>query len=166
MKPGVIALLWMLVACLLSCGPSRDTHSPDPVENNAGDASRILFLNYQISRDSSSGNFEAQLVSKLFRDGKIKDNMQGNSPSKQGDLELQILDRNQQPMTSLIIPNPLDRIVEYVNDARQLGSKMIHLDSAQFNVRVQIEPDAASILLYRITGENQEEQLLLQTSIL
>jgi hypothetical protein len=102
----------------------------------------------------------------LIRDGKIKDNKQSNSQSKIGDLELLVLDKNQMPVSQLFIPNPLDKVVEYVNDARQLERRTIHLDSAQFNVRLQIDPDAGSILLNRIIGDNHEESLLLKTPIL
>jgi hypothetical protein len=68
-------------------------------------------------------------------------------------------------MTHRIIPNPLDRSVEFVNDAGQLEHKTIHLDSAQFSIRLQIEPGASSILLNRFIGNDNEGTLLLKTRI-
>jgi len=138
------ALLFLImISILISCNPAKHTYSSDPVGTKA--TPKILFLNYQISRDSTKTNYNAQLINMILKDGTIKED---------------------QIINHCHIPNPLDKSVEYVNDARQLEQKMIHLDSAQFSVRLQIEPGASSILLNRFIGNETEAKLLLKTPIL
>lgn len=154
-----------LVSILISCKSPQHIHSSDPQETIAAETPRILFIDYQLARDSTRANYTARVIGMTVRDGKIKETSKSNSRAEKDDLELLVLDGNQQIMTKRMIPNPLDRSVEFVNDAGQLGHKMIHLDSAQFNVRLQMEPGANSILLNRYTGIAKEGILLLKTSI-
>ena len=164
MKSGSITLLCFLVACFLSCSPSRNTYSSDSSETKA--TPKILFLNYQLSRDSTKTNYSAQLINMVLKEGTIKEDQQDIVQAEIDDLELQVLDKNQQIINHRHIPNPLDRSVEYVNDAGQFERIMIHLDSAQFSIRLQIEPGASSILLNRIIGNETEARLLLKTPVL
>ncbi|RLD52647.1 MAG: hypothetical protein DRI97_14285 [Bacteroidetes bacterium] len=165
MKTRVIALLCLLVVSIPSCNAPKNTYNSDSQESMAGETSRILFLDYQITRDSISKTYDAQLVSMIIKEGTIKDDQNNIAQAEKDDLELLVLDRNQQTISQSHIPNPLDKSVEYVNDAGQFERKMIHLDSAQFNIRLQIDPDASSILLNRFIDDDTEGTLLLNTQI-
>jgi hypothetical protein len=166
-NPGFSTLLLLImVSFMVSCNPSKNTYSSDPQGSKARETSRILFLNYQISRDSTKTNYSAQLINTILKDGTIKVDQQHNDQAEINDLELLVLDRNQQIISHRYIPNPLDKSVEYVNNAGQFERKMIHLDSAQFSIRLQIEPGASSILLNRFIGNETEAKLLLKTPIL
>ena len=156
-------LLLIMISILMSCNPAKHTYKSDPVGTKA--TPKILFLNYQISRDSTKTNYNAQLINMIIKEGNIKEDQQHNGQAEIDDLELLVLDRNQQTITQNLIPNPLDKSVEYVNDAGQFERKMIHLDSAQFSIRLQIDPGASSILLNRYTGNKNEGTLLLKTQI-
>lgn len=161
---GIPALLLLImISIMISCHPAKHTYSSDPVETKA--TPKILFLNYQISRDSTKTNYNAQLINMIIKEGTIKEDQQEMGQAEIHDLELLVRDRNQQIISHRYIPNPLDKSVEYVNDAGQFERQMIHLDSAQFSIRLQIEPDASSILLNRYTGNNTEGTLLLNTQI-
>ena len=161
---GIPALLLLImISIMISCHPAKHTYSSDPVETKA--TPKILFLNYQISRDSTKTNYNAQLINMIIKEGTIKEDQQEMGQAEIHDLELLVRDRNQQIISHHYIPNPLDKSVEYVNDAGQFERQMIHLDSAQFSIRLQIEPDASSILLNRYTGNNTEGTLLLNTQI-
>jgi len=157
-------LLLIMISILVSCNPAKHTYSSDPVNTKA--TPKILFLNYQISRDSTKTNYSAQLINIILNDGSIKEDQQHKGQPEIDDLELLVLDLNQQIISHRYIPNPLDKSVEYVNDAGQFERLMIHLDSAQFSVRLQIEPGASSILLNRFIGNETEARLLLKTPIL
>jgi len=164
-RTGISALLFLImISLLMSCNPAKHTYSSDPVETKA--TPKILFLNYQISRDSTKTNYSAQLINMIIKEGTIKEDPQHNGQAEIDDLELLVLDRNQQLISHRHIPNPLDKSVEYVNDARQLEQKMVHLDSAQFSIRLQIKPRASSILLNRFIGNETEAKLLLKTPVL
>jgi hypothetical protein len=165
MKTRVIALMCLLVVSIPSCNAPKNTYNSDSQESMAGETSRILFLDYQITRDSISKTYDAQLISMIIKDGTIKNDQKDIGIAEKDDLEILVLDRNQQIMIHDHIPNPLDKSVEYVNDAGQFERKMIHLDSAQFNIRLQIDPDASSILLNRFIDDDTEGTLLLNTQI-
>jgi hypothetical protein len=154
----------MLGILAIACTPPRQASSLNNQEKISEERPGILFLNYLISRDSATSAYNAELTQMILKEGTVKSRAaaaQGN----ENDLKLLVLDQDQRLMSYQIIPNPLDRTVEYVNDARQLERKMIHLDSAQVHVRLLLEPGASSIVLNRIIGDDNEESLLLLTSI-
>ena len=157
-------LLFLLLTGLISCHVYRNTSSSLTGENKAEEVPRILFLDYQISRDTLNESFNVQLINMLVVNGKIKERPVARHQAGQGDLELQVLNSQQQIITHQYIANPLDRSVEYPNDNGQFERRMVHLDSAQFNVRLQLGPNACSIVIKRFIDEN-EGTLLLQTPI-
>ena len=164
-KIGLKALFMLIMVISMSCNPPKNTLSSDPNGNKVEETSKILFLDYQLTRDSTRTNYNAQLINMIIREGIIKDVMNDKDQAVKDDLELLVLDKYQQTMKRRFIPNPLDRSVEFVNDAGQLEHKMLHLDSVQFSVRLQIEPGASSILLNRFIGNDTEGRLLLKTQI-
>ena len=165
MKSRVIALLCILVVSILSCKAPLHVKSSDPRESQLVESSRILFLDYEVTRDSTKNNYHVQLINKIIKNGSVKKDLHRSYQEKKDDLELLVMDNNHQTINQQYIPNPLDRSVEYVNDAGQFERKMIHLDRAQFSVRLQIEPGAAYIQLNRFTGNDMEGTLLLKTKI-
>ena len=165
-KNGIsIHLLFIMVSILVSCNPPKNISGSDPGKSKTGETSRILFLDYQLTRDSTKTNYTAQLINMIIKEGKIKGTSSKTFQPERDDLEIHVLDQNEQILDRQYILNPLDKSVEYVNDARQLEHKMIHLDSAQFSIRLQIEPGASSILLNRFIGNDNEGTLLLKTQI-
>lgn len=164
-KIGLTALIILFMVSAMSCNPPKNTHHSDPNKNNSEESPAILFLDYQVSRDSTKSVYNAQLINMILINGTIKDSPINTTRAEKDDLELLVLDNKQQTISQRHIPNPLDRSVEYVNDAGQFERKMIHLDSAQFSVRLQIESNASSIVLKRIHGEEEEGTILLKTTI-
>jgi len=162
----IILLLLLASGILASCKAPKNISGTDPADSKNGQAPRILFLNYQLTRDSAENTIHAELLSMIVRDGKFKPSMNQAIKPEEDDLELQVLDPNQQVLSTKHIPNPLDKPVEYVNENGQLEMQMIHLDSVQFSVRLQIEPRASSIVLNRIPSVSDEGILLLLTPIL
>jgi len=167
MKPDQAILMLLLTAGLLaSCNAPRNIHGSDPEASKDAQVPNILFLNYQLTRDSAENAIYAELLSMIVREGKFKPSVNQAFQPEIDDLELQVLDLNQQILSTRHIPNPLDKSVEYVNENGRLEKQMIHLDSVQFSVRLQIEPRASSILLKRISASTDEGNLLLLTPIL
>jgi len=150
---------------MTSCNPPKHTYRSDHNGSKAGVSSNILFLDYQLARDSTSSLYNAQLISMIIVEGSIKTIRQNAFQAEKNDLELLVLDKNQQVLTQLHIPNPLDKSVEYVNDAGQFERRLIHLDSTQFSIRLQVETEASSIMLKRFIGDNNEGILLLNTPV-
>lgn len=164
---GLLAILLLCMGSFsMSCSVSKNTGDLTSTGNKPDDSPRILFLNYEITRDSINSTYTARLINTVQADGSLKkDSTPFNKPVT-GDLELQLLNANQQVLTTLYIANPLDKSVEFVNDAGELQQKMISLETAQFSVRLQVEPGAHSTLLKRITGPDSEDTFQLKTPIL
>ena len=160
------AFLLLCMGCmLLSCNVSRHASpAPSPV-NNAGDSPRILFLNFEISRDTVNATYTAHLINAAEAKGSVKIVATPPLQPEKGDLALEVLDADQGIMKTIYITNPLDKPMEFVNDARELEYKMISLDTAEFSVRLQLEPGASFALLKRITGPDSESEVLLKTPI-
>ena len=164
---GILAILWLCMgSMMISCSVSKNTSDPSLNESNPKDSPRILFLNYEITRDSVNSTYTAQLINTVVAQGSLKNDNPPPLKPVSGDLELQVLNTNQQIISTLYIANPLDKSVEFVNDRGELQQKMISLGTAQFSVRLQLEPGAHSALLKRITESNSENTILLNTPVL
>ena len=158
-------LLFIIGSVLISCNVSKITTGPASLDTESEDSPKIFFLDYQVKRDSLNTTYTARLINMIVTNGTIKDDRYAPIHHGTDDLELIVLDKNQQILTHRYISNPLDRSVEYVNDTGELGRKMIHLDSAQFSVRLPLEPGASSAVLKRFIGDDTESTLLLKTTI-
>lgn len=166
-RTGILALGMLYLGSILpSCNVSKSTSIPSSGESTAKDSPRILFLNYEISRDSVSATFSARLINTVVAEGSIKKDPDPPDQAAVGDLELQVLDVNGQVLSTLLIPNPLDKFVEFVNDMGSLEQKWVSLESAQFSVRLQVQPGASSTVLRQFTGPDSKSIVLLKTSIL
>ena len=123
------------------------------VGGDKGNAPEIIFLNYSIKK-SSTGSPEIRFTNKIIANGSLKASFQENSTDKAGDLKCIELDAGSQPIKSIIIPNPLQKTVEYVSESGQLGMKEVELDSAEFSVRLQLDPKTESIAIEQIGDLN------------
>lgn len=158
-------ILWFLLTLTMACHAPRHAAGPENSELLPDDSQRILFLNYEITRDTVNSTFTARLINKVTVAGKIKSEKVPIAQAETGDLELQVLGKNQQILKTLYISNPLDKVVEFVNDRGELQKNVISLNTAEFSVRFQLEPDAATTLLKLISGPDSENTVLLKTSI-
>jgi hypothetical protein len=163
---GKLALLILcLGSMLVSCSVSKQTNSTPSRQDSPSDSPGILFLNYEISRDDQNSSYSARLINQFVAEGRLKSSKSLPLKPVPGDLEVQVLDKNQRIVETIHIPNPLDKTVEFVKDTGELEQKMISLDSAEFSVRLQLEPGAHVTLLKRITGADSENTILLKTPI-
>ena len=155
----------LLISLLVSCNVSKSAASSSLAKTEAEESPRILFLDYQLKRYESDSIIHASLLNLILVEGSIKEKRNDPVKPMEGDLELKVLDGKGQALSWRHIPNPLDRSVEYVNDSGHLEHKLIHLDSAQFSIRIQMETGAGSILLEYFMGENKAGKLLLNTPL-
>jgi len=164
---GITALLILcLGSVLFSCNVSKQTSNTSSREDSPDESPRMLFLNYEITRDTINSTCSARLINMVETRGSLKHDTNPPLQPVKGDLLLEILDADQQLMKTIYIPNPLDKQVEFVNDARELEYKIISLDTAEFSVRLQMEPGSSSTLLKIITGPDSESNVLLKAPIL
>ncbi|MCK4746332.1 MAG: hypothetical protein KAT15_04825 [Bacteroidales bacterium] len=81
------------------------------------------------------------------------------------DFVLTVRDGKNQVLHKEFVANPLERSMEFVDDAGHLNMKTIQSDSAQFMIRLQLGNGASTIDLEHYLGEASESILLLTSTI-
>ncbi len=126
---------------------------------------KIIFLNYSISKNDN-GNKKIELISKIIAEGKIKKNSnkfisEGNT----GDLQCIQMDDSNTPLKSVILKNPLSKIIEYVNESKALEKRKIETNETPFSLRIQLEPKTKFIVINEIVEPNNKTNHLITTKI-
>ncbi|MBF0433321.1 MAG: hypothetical protein HQK83_18730 [Fibrobacteria bacterium] len=128
---------------------------------------RIIFLNYSI-RKNSEGGIEIQLINQKLTCGKIK--KRRSKTKRKGakgmkevkGMECIQIDKDFRQLASKQVPNPLSRVLEYVDDTGKFAKKTVELDSTEFTVRMQLDPDTESIgVQYANSGSKNNDSLYL-----
>lgn len=110
-----------------------------PVHAGSGEAvsrDSILFLSFKISRDSSAGISEVELMKRKVVAGKIKKNKHIHADFKSA-LEMQFCDKKGNVIASQIIEHPLFKNIEYLNERNEYQMKFVVLKEAEFFIREQ-----------------------------
>jgi len=101
--------------------------------------SKIIFLNYSIKINSSTKKSEIRLINTIIAEGKLKSSPSEPEIRKQGDLLCISLNKNNEPVDSVIISDPLNITVESVDANNTYFKKEIARDSAEFSVRMRLD---------------------------
>jgi hypothetical protein len=126
---------------------------------------KIIFLNYSIKADKSTGDLEILLIDKIIAEGKLKINNTPPHISKSGDLKCITLDDKMSPVDSLIVSDPLNITVESVNEYNQLFKKEIKKDSAQFSIRLQLTEKIYAVGIRKNTNFGNKNSFLSITKL-
>ena len=169
----VLITLLLFGACSANRGKEIDSKTQTDISSTASNLDSttnsasyplIVFLHYAISRDSN-GNIQVNLTNKITTNGKLKNSSLNKADYQIGDLKCSELDHNSLPLQSFYVSNPLRRRVEYVNNSGELENKLIELDSAEFFVRVQLNPKTKSIAIEQINDSGKNNRDLIITTI-
>lgn len=133
-------------------------------EINKVEAPKLLFLNYNITKDSS-GKKVLSYMNKVIVDGRLKDLSNRQPLYGDGDIKCIQLDKNKVALELTYIKNPLKPIVEYVNDNGELEKRQLELESAQIPIKLQLNERTAYIQLLLIDAFGKASTELTITSI-
>jgi hypothetical protein len=160
-----LILVFFCFPCSLSCSV---THSGSRT-NQSGDVitatPQIIFLNYNIKLNRSSGEVEIRLINKIITEGRLKENSSEPVLARPGDLKCITLNNLSEPVDSITISDPLNFTVESVDDNNMLFKKEISRDSAQFSVRLQINEKIRSIAIKKNLSSDNRNSYLTITKI-
>ena len=116
------------------------------------DEPKIAFITYKISKGQEGNSIE--LIEVIMAKGKLK--VQENSQIKTvGDYQLIQLDKNGNQIDLTTVKNPLNQTIEYVNDNGEFAKKDLTFQSKETSIRVQIKPNASSIIIQEIGNESK-----------
>jgi hypothetical protein len=141
-----------------------DTHIRNLEYKLEQSTDKILFLNYEISRESD-GSISVKLQDKQVKNGKVKQKLMILNGNEGDDFEIKLLGSNSKSFGRYEIESPLERVVEYVDNAGQLNTKLIVLDSAQFTIRLQADPKIKFIAIQQKSLNAKNTQSLITTQI-
>jgi hypothetical protein len=147
---------------LFSCAITHSGGRASSAEDQANLTPKIIFLNYSIKKDKSSGIVKISLINKLITEGKLKPNSSESAMQKPGDLKCIALNSQLEAVDSILISDPLNITVESVDQFNELFKKEIALDSAQFSVRMQLNEKVNAIGIRKnLKTENKDSYFLL-----
>jgi hypothetical protein len=153
-----LILVLFFIVVLLSC---RGTHTSIRTSTNSETITpQIIFLNYSIRHNKSTGDYEILLINKIIAEGKLKMNSPEPEMSKPGDLKCIALDKHMAGVDSVIISDPLNISIESVDENNSFFRKEIALDSTQFSIRMQLNNKTTAIALKKTNSENQNSYLI------
>lgn len=132
-----------------SCSGPRNISGSAGQESDIVNQNQIVFLNYAFWKDQDSFS-HITLINKTVTDGKMKGSSSNHLPAREGDLKCMTLDGEMRPVSTVIIPDPLIKRVEYQQENGALASKEVELDSTVFSVRMQLEAGSRYIAISRI----------------
>ncbi|MCF7569035.1 hypothetical protein L3X37_11765 [Sabulilitoribacter arenilitoris] len=160
--PPNIALLTMLfVYTIVNSCASKQKSIQDATAEESNP--RLLFLNYKMSEDDN-GNKTIKFINKIITEGKLKQNSYTNE-SVYGDLICNQLDKKSNVLQSITIKNPLVKNFEFVNDLKQFERKNVELKTAEFSLKLKLEPYTKYITINEITKNKTETKPLVKTII-
>src|SRR5262245_49901328 len=96
--------IFILFSLLLSCS-TKYSQSPT-FKSSKIEEEKILFIAYELTRDSISGKIAANILYQRTADGSIKPGSTENAPSNAGNWTI-TAGNQREPLETLIIENPL-----------------------------------------------------------
>ncbi|MFI0428208.1 hypothetical protein [Mariniflexile sp. HMF6888] len=158
-----IFLLIALLALQISCASKRNVTVNETVIEEL--PPKLIFLNYTISKDDH-GNKHVQFINKIITDGKLKNNTEAYlKTGAVGDLKCSQLDKDSLEIKTVIIKNPLSKIIEYVNDSLIFESKKVELKSAPLSLRLPLHDKTKYITISNIIDSLQNSLPLITTKL-
>jgi hypothetical protein len=162
-NPIHIFSLILLLALQISCA-SKKTLTVNETINEALPP-KLIFLNYTISKDAH-GNKHIQFINKIITDGKLKNNTETYlKTGTVGDLKCSQLDKDSVEIKTVIIQNPLSKIIEYVNDSLIFESKKVEMHAAPLSLRLPLHDKTKYITISDIIDSLQNSRPLITTKL-
>ena len=158
-----IFILLSLIALQISCASKKNITANETVFEKL--PPKLIFLNYTISQDAD-GNKHIQFINKIITDGKLKNNTETYlKTGSLGDLKCSQLDKDSVEIKTVIIQNPLSKIMEYVNDSLIFESKKMELKSAPLSLRLALHDKTKYITISHIIDSLQNSRPLITTKL-
>lgn len=156
-------LLFSLIALQIACASKKNIIANEAVIETL--PPKLIFLNYSISKDVN-GKKSIEFIKKIITDGKLKNNTETYlKTGAVGDLKCSQLSKDSVEITSIIVKNPLSKIIEYVNDSLIFESKKIDLQKTAFTLRLQLHSKTVFIAINEVTDSLQNSKSLIITKL-
>lgn len=142
-----VSIVIVLLFSFLSCASNQKAISEEPTVNTPP---KLLFLNYELSK-STNGEKKINLLNQITAEGRLKEKPTIVENTQPGDLQYFILDKDLKEIDTQYIKNPLIKTFEFINDHGEFEKKTIDLDTVQFHIRLQLQPQTKYIVFKELT---------------
>ena len=150
MRREPVAALLILFSFFLSCSTK---YSKLPVSKTSkAEEEKILFIAYEITRDSVSGKIAASILYQRTADGSIKPGSLENAPFNAGNWAITV-GNPKEPLQTLIVENPLHQKLEYVGSDGALQIKEVWLSRAELAIRMNYSKAMRTIDITEISSD-------------
>lgn len=155
-------LIGITLVMQLSCASKKNLV---PQTINEDIEPKLIFLNYTITKDLN-GKKQIQFINKIITDGKLKNNTERYlKTGSVGDLKCIQLDKDSVEIKTIIMQDPLSKIIEYVNDSLIFESKKMQLNSAPLSIRLALHDKTKYITISEIIDSLQNSSPLIITKL-
>ncbi|WP_417196882.1 hypothetical protein [Bizionia sp.] len=122
-------------------------------------ADSMIFLTYHIKKSTDATPTISHLKAVLAK-GRIKGFHKKKELMKTGNLTCNLLDKELKVIETLYIENPLEKVVEFVNDSGDLEKRLIALESTDFAFRMPYHETAKYARMYVITNSDTTNYII------
>jgi hypothetical protein len=147
---------------MFACGIKKNK----PQDNEIAELNpKLIFLNYSITKNEN-GEKSIKFINQIVADGKLK-NISKNfikNPAI-GDLKCSQLDQNSKELQILFIENPLEQVIEFVNDSLSFEKKSVILEKNEISLRLQLHSKTKSILISEVIDSLNHTKQLIKTEL-
>lgn len=147
--------------CLfLSCSTTKKVN---PVASKP-EEEKILFIAYEVLRDSLTGQISTNILYQRTVEGSIKPGSVENAPAHEGNWTIKVSNSNNLALETLVIQNPLHEQREYVGTNGALQMKELWLPRAEFAIRMNYSFGMSKIEIAEIT-HNKNNRIIFSHAI-
>lgn len=141
---------------VLSCSGLHDkTHTSSKSETEQ--KNELLFIVFKISKGTNHQESKVTLVQKTKSKGKMKTELD-QSPSTPNYLTIALYEDSLLKKT-LLLPHPLYKQVEYLNDNNQYSAKEIELEEDTFFIRLPNDLKIKKIIIFETLRNTPKAEL-------
>ena len=155
----VFAIL-LLFYLLLSCSTTKQV---SPVAGKP-EEEKILFIAYEVLRDSITGKISTNILYQRVVGGSIKPGSVENAPVNEGNWTIRVSNTKDFALENLVVENPLHQKQEYVNSNGALQMKELWLPRAELAIRMNYIKEMSTIEIAEITS-NKNNRIIFSHAI-
>src|SRR5689334_521789 len=153
-EPAVAILI--LFSFFLSCS-TKYSQSPTSKTSRL-EEEKILFIAYEITRDSISGKIAANILYQRTADGSIKPGSNENAPFNAGNWTI-TAGNQKEALETLVVENPLHQKLEYVASDGALQIKDVWLPRAELAIRMNYSKAMRTINIAEIGNDKNNRTI-------
>jgi len=148
----------LLVFVVMLIGHNLFSQQTELVSGNKSPENQMIFLTYHFQK--SGDNLEITYIKNSIAEGRIKGYTKEKQHDELGNLECTLLDKDYKTLETLFIENPLEKVIEFVNESGDLEKRMIDLEKTDFTFRMPFQ-DTVKYVRMQLLSNSETQNFVL-----